>query len=417
MRADNLSGGVRREAAADSAGSGIAPPPIALEPAQQTGLAARYESFKRVRFFRSLDGLRAISILAVIWHHTAAFTSDNAILRQGNKGVTLFFVISGFLIVTLLLRAKERLGTFSLSNFYGRRAFRIFPIFYAVLAAYTVLVLVVEKDAVARATFFRNLPAFATFTSNWFVDLDNPRVIFYFAWSLAAEEQFYLVWPTIEKVLRGAWPAVVALGALVATQAVAANFHESARAILGLRIVTSIPAAILMGVVLAHLLHRKETHIAVARVLGRRGSAVGAAAFLLGALAAAPRLGDAGDVLIAFGMMLLVGSCVIREDNDLAPALSFRPIAWIGTVSYGMYLLHMIAVNIARRLADLALGHHSPYTDFVIGSVLTIALASLSYVTFERYFLSLKERLFPAEKPTPNVERRTPNAEVQRVGS
>src|SRR4051812_42394361 len=110
--------------------------------------ADAYQAFKRVKFFSSLDGLRAISILGVIWYHTVPIGHD-ALLGQGNQGVTLFFVISGFLIVTLLLRAKEAVGTFSLPRFWGRRMLRIFPVYYAVLAAYCVLVWTLEKDGVA----------------------------------------------------------------------------------------------------------------------------------------------------------------------------------------------------------------------------------------------------------------------------
>jgi hypothetical protein len=82
---------------------------------------AGYEVFKRTKYFGSLNGLRAVSIIAVIWHHTASSSFSAAIAGQGFYGVTLFFVISGFLITTLLLREKEHAGTISLGGFYVRR--------------------------------------------------------------------------------------------------------------------------------------------------------------------------------------------------------------------------------------------------------------------------------------------------------
>lgn len=367
-----------------------------LMPADAEASAA-YRVFKQVKFFGSLDGLRAISILGVIWYHTMPLGHDT-LLGQGNKGVTLFFAISGFLIVTLLLRAKEAAGTFSLPRFWGRRMLRIFPVYYAVLAAYCLLVWKLEKDGVARETFFNNLPAFATFTANWFVNLDNARVIFYFAWSLAAEEQFYLVWPFIERFTRGKWPLVIAVGVLVATQAVAWAAGDLARTQLGLRIITSVPAAILFGVVLAHLLHQPETYRQIWRFAGRRGSAVMAAGLSLAALAWAPHGGLAAELLVSGSLALLVAACVIREDNDLAIMLRWRPIAWIGTVSYGMYLMHMIAVNLMRRAGAAAGIESSPTYDFVAGSVAALALATLSYLTYEKFFLSLKDRWFGGEK-------------------
>jgi peptidoglycan/LPS O-acetylase OafA/YrhL len=365
--------------------------------------AAAYQAFKEVKFFGSLDGLRAISILGVIWYHTAPVPHDS-LLGQGNKGVTLFFAISGFLIVTLLLRAKEAAGTFSLPRFWGRRMLRIFPVYYAVLAAYWVLVWKLEKDGVARETFFNNVPAFATFTANWFVNLDNARVIFYFAWSLAAEEQFYLVWPFVERFARGRWPLVVALGVLAATQVVAWLAGDLARTQLGLRILTSVPAAILMGVTLAHVLNDPRTFSQVWRIAGQRGSAFIAVGACIGALTWAPSWGIAGELLISSALAALVATCVVREDNDLAGLLRWRPIAWIGTVSYGMYLMHMIAVNLMRRAGSAAGWEPSGYYDFLAGSVAALGLATLSYVTYEKFFLTLKDRWFGNErvrKPKP----------------
>lgn len=360
---------------------------------------AAYRVFKATRVFGSLDGLRAASIVAVIWFHTLAFPSDS-LLGQGNHGVTLFFAISGFLIVTLILRAKQSAEGFRLGPFWGRRVLRILPLYYAVLLLYVGLVAAFERDAGARTTFWSNLPAFATFTSNWFVNLVDARVIFYFAWSLAAEEQFYLVWPMIERWLKGSVPLVLAGSALVVTQALALVFAPTVRDVTWLRIATSVPAAILLGVVMAHLLHRPQTFRLVWRVLGRRGSAIGA--LIIATLALGLGAGEAagGTLAIAVALAALVGACVIREDNDLARVLAWRPLVWVGTVSYGMYLLHMIAVNLVRRGAAV-LGWSSPWLDFAVGTLLALALATLSYLTYERFFLRLKARWFGATRPPP----------------
>src|SRR5579871_944638 len=96
----------------------LLPPSVARTVPPPPALATAYGCYRKTRFFSSLDGLRAMSILAVIWHHTASAGVARAILHQGNQGVSLFFVISGFLIVTLLLRAKARSGTFSLPKFW-----------------------------------------------------------------------------------------------------------------------------------------------------------------------------------------------------------------------------------------------------------------------------------------------------------
>jgi len=372
--------------------------------------ASVHDRYRKTRFFSSLDGLRALSILAVIWHHTASASAAHAILHEGNQGVNLFFVISGFLIVTLLLRAKARSGTFSLAKFWGRRSLRILPVYYGVLGLYVGVVFFLERTPVYRQAFFGNLPAFATFTSNWFVSLKNPRVIFYFAWSLAAEEQFYLVWPWFERYLRGAWPLLAALTALLVTQGVAiATLAQNPAALpLALRIISSVPATILLGVVLAHLLDAPASFRLLYGITGHRGSALTALLLTLAALGARPSLGPAADLVTAASMMMLVAACVVREDNDLARILSTPVVAWVGKVSYGMYLFHMFAVNAIHRLLS-PLGFSSPYLIFAGGVLLAVGMASLSYRFFESRLLKVKDRLFRENAaPSPLLVGRTP---------
>ena len=177
--------------------------PIAGVAQAATSVLPVHAEFRATRYFSSLDVLRAFAILAVIWHHTAASAFDSALGHKGYHGVTLFFAISGFLIVTLLLREKAATGSVAMLPFMIKRALRILPLYYATLLLYVIVVALLERDPVARGQFMANLPAFATFTSNWFVAIDAPRVIFYFAWSLAAEEQFYLIWPWIERARLG----------------------------------------------------------------------------------------------------------------------------------------------------------------------------------------------------------------------
>jgi peptidoglycan/LPS O-acetylase OafA/YrhL len=147
-----------------------------------------HQEFQRTRFFPGLDGLRCLSIVLVLAYHVSGMHSW--FLGRGYLGVSLFFAISGFLITTLL-REQDTHGQISLGRFYARRSLRIFPLYYAVLGIYVLLVVFAEKGVEERAEFFANLPSFLTYTSNWFVTLEpDKRIIFYFAWSLATEEQF-----------------------------------------------------------------------------------------------------------------------------------------------------------------------------------------------------------------------------------
>src|SRR5262249_8406845 len=137
------------------------------------------------------------------------------ILHRGQLGVHLFFAISGFLITSLMIRERMQYGRVSLAKFYMRRSLRIFPLYYATILVYVLLVLSLEQNSAAGREFFHNLPAFCTYTTNWFVRLTSgERVVFYFAWSLAVEEQFYLTWPWVERYVKSG-PRMLILGFLI----------------------------------------------------------------------------------------------------------------------------------------------------------------------------------------------------------
>lgn len=351
---------------------------------------AGYEAYRKTRFFASLDGLRALAILAVIWHHTGWQATHWAISSTGYLGVDLFFVISGFLITTLLLREREDTGRISLRDFYIRRALRIFPLYYTVIALYVATVYLFERNTPAGQAFFSNLPFFLLYTSNWFIQLEG-RVIFYFAWSLATEEQFYLVWPTIEKWFgKFTIPTLVVAVLLVRTLVERTGPHEGFWATL----ILSIHPAILGGVLLAHLLHDPRGFELAEKLLARAWTgplALGGLILVMGVLG--PKW------LIWTLMATLIGAAVVRERNSLV-FLRWRPIAYIGTVSYGMYLLHMLCHNVVKR----ALPSQEDLWFFAT-TALTVLVAGISFRYYESRFLRLKRRFSPshgaAERTTP----------------
>lgn len=349
--------------------------------------ACSHEAYRETAFFSSLDGLRCLSILAVIWVHTGVRVEGLNLTQQGHLGVDLFFVISGFLITTLLMREREQWGRISLKAFYIRRSLRIFPLYYTVVVVYVFVVWMLEPTSPTGRQFFANLPYFLTYTSNWFIPLEG-RVIFYFAWSLATEEQFYLLWPTIEKLLRG-WGAVwLIIGLLIvrALVGLAASSGWLPDGHLGVRMVLSIHPAILGGVILAHVLHDRRAFETICPVLGARW----AAPLSLAGLLAAIEMGLALGWIWAL-MVFLVGSVVIRESNALGPLLRWRPIAHIGMVSYGMYLLHMLSFNVVKRMLP-AIGLDHEWFWFPATLLVAATAATLSYRYYESWFLRLKDR-------------------------
>lgn len=354
-----------------------------------------HPAYRTTAYFSGLDGLRCIAILAVIWVHTGVPLESLTLTQRAYLGVDLFFAISGFLITTLLLRERERCGGISLKAFYIRRSLRIFPLYYTVIGLYIAFVWLLEPSTPAGRQFFHNLPYFLSYTSNWFVPLEG-RVIFYFAWSLATEEQFYLVWPTVEKFMRGARAVWLAGGLLALRTTVEMAVHGNVldMDVLWVRIILSIHPAILGGVLLAHLLHDRHGFGLAYPLLGQRWAAPTTLAALLLAIETRLPMG-----VIWMLMVILVGTVAIRETNGLARVLRWRPMVHIGMVSYGMYLMHMLSYHAVRRvLAAAGLDHQ--WLWFPVTVLAATLAATLSYRYYESWFLKLKDRYGRGESRT-----------------
>jgi peptidoglycan/LPS O-acetylase OafA/YrhL len=372
----------------------------AIAPVGTTSAAATssHAAFAATRVFGGLDGLRALSITWVLWHHTYEVPTAWKATERGFLGVDLFFVISGFLIVTLLLRERDRRGDISLRDFYVRRFLRIFPVYYGLLFGLTLVYLTVGRHASTRDAFFSDLPWALAYLSNW-VSLQTFLTI---TWSLSAEEQFYLLWPPLQQLGRRlgtswVWPV---LGVLLAvSQAIHFGLVDPLFARLGLS--PGEPAMlkqtgftpILLGVGLAHLLHAPGSHAVVARVVGGRFAPIVALA-LLAAVASVPGDDITGWPRLSMHLVMtaLVAAVVIRENHALMPALRLAPVVRVGALSYGMYLFHMLCRDPVQRLLarlDLADAH----ALFFLGTfLLTVLVAELSFRFYESRFLALKHR-------------------------
>jgi len=362
--------------------------------------ARAHQEFLRTRIFPGLDGLRCLSIVLVMAHHISGL--HHGFVGRGYLGVSLFFAISGFLITSLLLRERDSHGFISLARFYGRRSLRIFPLYYAVLGVYLLLVLLVEKGAKEKADFLNNLPAFLTYTSNWFVPQEtDKRIIFYFAWSLATEEQFYLLWPGVMR-LAHRWGAVLFMAGLLAISLWAPWAVETGRldgTLLQVRILASFAAPICMGCLAAYAVHSPKGFAWVYRVLGHTW----VPPLMLALVLAAVAVDGTPYGLTSLVMTALVVSTCLRTQHLLMPVLTLPPIRHVGMISYGVYLMHMLALNLVRR----ALPGQGFTVTFLVTLGVTVVLASLSYRYFESLFLRFKERL--AAGPAPAKASQAPS--------
>jgi peptidoglycan/LPS O-acetylase OafA/YrhL len=357
-----------------------------------------------------LDGIRALAVLFVLFHNFALIETNatlpaklwTSFVGVGWIGVQLFFVLSGYLITGILL--DERESPRHLRNFYVRRALRIFPLYYAFLA---VRLLVLPRLHLTTALDAPHTAGFLFYVSNW-TDLtighiDNMGHL----WSLAVEEQFYLVWPWLALLPRRTfgWACLaLILGAFVARLA----FLHAGLPGTWLYVSTITRAdALAMGALVALAVRDATGRAWLARAL-RPLAAVGTLALLVvvvrthGLSRLNVHVQTYAYTALALLFALLLADVTLVPGRAYARVLSNRALRRIGTYSYGMYVLHIpfkaAVVTLAGARLTAAASKHAVATDVAFGvtmTVLTFGLAALSYVVLERPFLALKDRWAP----------------------
>ncbi len=355
---------------------------------------SQYQLYRKQRYFSSLDGVRFISIIAVLWHHSFPEATSSWLIK-GFLGVDMFFVLSGYLIVTLLLREKDK-GTISLKKFYIRRCLRIFPVYFGLLLALAFLYGVVKNDPAGFSTFFSLLPIYLFFVANWsLVHIPNLEIY----WSLATEEQFYLLWPFLEKLFSIKTIGAILFGFIILNQLINFGFLDSffiwlygTDKAVHLSIIDSTFTPICLGVLLAHALHRESSFNQFFSLLSHSLSPLIILVILLLTIFMSP--GDISGgwrLAIQLLMFLWLGSLVVRENHILQPVMTSYPIKRIGEISYGMYVYHMFALHIVRVVIE-RFGITFDYSLFILGTLLTAIIAEMSFRFYEQPILKLKHR-------------------------
>jgi len=364
--------------------------------------------YRNQRYFGSLDAIRALAILAVIWHHTAEPTSWLPLSGRGYLGVDLFFVLSGFLIVTLLLREEDRDGAINLKAFYARRSLRIFPLYYAALVAMFAITKVTSGETTQAFTSEWYYHAF--YLSNW-TEMASFMAI---SWSLASEEQFYLVWPPIQRFFgRLILPTFLVL--LVVNQMVNFGWIWEAKRAAGWTLGDATFTPILLGVGAAYLLHHR--YVLLAPILKWRGTAPGLALSILivaNAPSEIPGIVGIHRLTLHILMTLLIIAVAGNENNGLARSLNRQPLVRFGAISYGMYLIHVFVIAIGDQFLGSLSWWNTSFGKFIITLTLTVAAAEVSFRFFETPILKQKARLqafvshdsTPTPPPPPTADTR-----------
>ncbi len=352
-----------------------------------------YQNYQQIRHFASLNGVRCVSILAVIWHHSGHPDFGLPLLRRGFLGVDMFFVLSGFLIVTLLLRERDRKGQFSLWHFYVRRTLRIFPLYYAIIAILSVYVLIVSKSTIGPE-ILAALPWLLTYTVNWYAAGVGLLGV---AWSLATEEQFYIFWSLIERFLHHIWLWSLLAGVIIVNQLINFGVFDIWLASYGLpreklEILQITFTPIALGVALAHTLHHPQGFRWLEKLGLMQVWSPAILAVLLLVVISLPvsTLSGWPRFTIHLLMTIWLASLVMQEDHKLRTVMAWKPIDRIGIISYGMYLFHMIALFFATMLLSKLGLLDLQWLRFFLYLGLTIVISELSFRYFESYFLRMK---------------------------
>jgi peptidoglycan/LPS O-acetylase OafA/YrhL len=336
----------------------------------------------------SLDGLRAISISLVLFGHLLGgrgfipMAPPVDALDYGNLGVRVFFVISGYLISSILFSEMRKRGTVSLAKFYFRRAFRIFPAFYANVAVMSVL-----ASLGYAALRPGDILHAATYTTNY--HYDRAWTLGHM-WSLAVEEQFYVLWPVILLLLGKKRGLHVAAGFVLLAPAIRVAtrvLHLGPQAGVGETFQT-VGDAIAVGCLLAG--YRDELH-ASRRYLSLQGSPffafVPVVAVLAGLTQHHPLVsGAVGEPIINVCIALTVDYCIRNSRGSVGRVLNWGPLAFVGTLSYSLYLWQQLFLN--RQST-------APFAVFPLNLALAFGAAFLSYYLVERPFLRWREQLEP----------------------
>ncbi|WP_427870898.1 acyltransferase family protein [Leucobacter luti] len=338
--------------------------------------------------FGGLDGLRAIAVGLVLCYHLVPGS-----LRGGFLGVDVFFVISGFLITSLLLREYARSGRIRLVGFWRRRARRLLPALGIVLLVSASLAALVGGDLLVGIG--RQIAGAAFFVSNWvfiatgadYFARDTPE-LFRNTWSLAIEEQFYVVLPLLVIVLmkfRGRLSRILPLlGLGLASAALMVEWslrgEEATRIYFGS---DTHVFGLLLGAALAMLVTRMVPDPAPAALTPvRQAGLIAATALGLGILGwlawTLPEGSPAsfqGGFQLATGAALLTVWAVTREGAWAGRALDVAPLRWVGERSYGIYLWHWPLLLIIGK----ALGPGQAWATAALTLACTILVSAVSY--------------------------------------
>lgn len=368
------------------------------------GEILRYRSSSSVvkegpRFYRpELDVLRFCAFLAVFVHH-GIYNLSPLLSRCGGFGLSFFFFLSAFLITELLQREVEITGTVGIHAFYVRRILRIWPLYFAALLCAVVVGHLLPSHHIS----YLFVLSYLFMLGNVYIGRYGfPATFIGYLWSISIEEQFYMVWPLLNRRLtRGMLAFSVATLLPVGALAVLVLAYLGETPAQGIWTNSLVEVQIfalgaLMALVLRSRIPKVPVQLRVALLVG--GSSLWlATAALSGIDDRVPRDGI-GPMFGYWGVG--VGCiCFLLSVLGLNKRVIPSSLVYLGKISYGLYVYHQISLEIASNVLNRipcmdSTNHHVMFGigHLTLGMSLTVALAALSYRFFERPFLRWKDK-------------------------
>jgi len=357
----------------------------------------------RLGYRPALDGIRALAVLPVMAGHAIS-----SVAPGGFSGVRLFFVLSGFLITTLLVEEFADRGTIRLGAFYIRRALRLLPALLFLLVVYLAITAMTEGTSAVTA-LTGNVVSIVFYVANWRFIVHGHGGELGHLWSLSVEEQFYLLWPIgLFLMLRHLRPrtmfvvtAAIAGASWLLSEALAlaARGGGNITNVDTVRSVTqrhafygtdAVAYAILCGCLVALFrssgaLRSSGNYRKVAGIAGVAGVAAYGVQVLF---APAPDIREVDLLVLTAGFVGMILCAVDVPESPLTQLLATAPLRAIGRVSYGLYLWHFPVLAMLR--------HHYPHMGVpertLLAAVLTTAATLISFKLVEQPMLRLKRR-------------------------
>ncbi len=369
-------------------------PTTAVRPATEPKPAQAAAPDKKGWRAPGLDGVRALAVLSVLGFHESL-----SWLPGGFLGVDIFFVLSGFLITDLLVTKFGRDGNVGLSTFWQRRARRLLPALALMLLTVTAAVTLLEPGQ--RGTLGPALLGAVTYTSNWwqafahlsYFSLYGPPPVFQHLWSLAVEEQFYLIWPLVLAgvlfIMRGRWLRIsfacaAAVGSAAIMYAVYVPGKDPSLVYYG---TDTHAAGLLIGAAIALTWPLRKVAAAAGKL--RLGFDIAGSLGLAVLAWSVWHFAGSDPFVYPYGLViasLAAGGLVLAAATTgfLGRALSWAPLRWLGIRSYGIYLWHWPVIAITVGMYPRAAG--SPIAH-VIDAIMPIGLAAVSWRLLEEPIL------------------------------